>query len=176
MKKGMFNITGESIRKVAREALSPTFLFILLGAALLWYTSKLSYEYTTEMPIGIRIDGQKYRLTAIVKGRGSSILAQRLSLKSRLTFTIDELASRRSNETPGALIITPTSLQNAINGKIKDLEITQVIAAPEFMPPAAEADPDAESPREKRQRERKERKEAKEAARAADKAAETESK
>jgi hypothetical protein len=166
-----------------RQALSPTFLVILLGSALLWYVSKLSHEYTTDMPLSIRIDGEKYRLEAVVKGRGSNIVAQRLSLKNRLAFTIDELSSRRSTETPGALIITEASLQKAINGKIKDLEITQVTDAPEFIPPAVEevkepqkaeaADSEGgegETPKEKRQRERAERREAKEAARTAEKA------
>jgi hypothetical protein len=181
MKRSLLNIIGDRTRNVLRQALSPTFLLILLGSALLWYTSKLSYEYTTDMPLGIRIDGQRYRLTATVKGRGSDIIAQRLSMKSRLVFTLDELASRRSTDTPGALIITKTSLQNAINGKIKDLKIVQVTDAPLFVPRAARAEADksddgadqkGESERDKRRRERRERKQAKEAARAAEKAAE----
>jgi hypothetical protein len=176
MKRSLLNIIGDRTRNVLRQALSPTFLLILLGSALLWYTSKLSYEYTTDMPLGIRIDGQRYRLTATVKGRGSNIIAQRLSMKSRLVFTLDELASRRSTDTPGALIITPTSLQNAINGKINDLQIMQVTDAPLFVPRADKSDgKDGESARDKRRRERLERKQAREAARAAEKAAEAES-
>ncbi len=170
----MLNITGDSVRKVAREALSPTFIFILLSSALLWYTSKLSHEYTTDIPLGIRIDGQKYRIAVTIRGRGSHIMAQRLSLKSRLGFTLDELSSRRSTETPGALIIAKTSLQNAINSKINDLVIVQVTEAPEFTPSPREAtdgNSDAETAKERRQRERRERKEAKEAARAAEKEA-----
>ncbi len=134
MKKSVLNITGESVQKVLRQAISPTFLTMLLIAALLWYTSKLSDVYDYEMPLNIRIDGQKYRLTAIVKGRGSSILAQQLSLKRRLNFTLDELSPRKSRQTIGALTISPTSLQGAINGKISDLSIVQVVDAPEFVP------------------------------------------
>jgi hypothetical protein len=184
MRRSLLNITGESVRKVAKEALSPTFLLILLGATLLWYTSKLSHEYTTDMPLGVRIDGKKYRLTATIKGRGSNIVAQRLSLKSRLDFALDELSSHRSTETPGALVITPASLQKAINGKINDLEIVQVTDAPDFMPPVKEEEvadkpkkkeieeADGETPKERRQRERAERREAKAAEKAEAEAAE----
>lgn len=140
MKKGLLNITAEGVRRTLREALSPTFLIILLGAALLWYTSKLSHKYDAEIAMGIRIDGQKYRLTAIVRGRGSAIVAQQLSLKTPLSFTIDELSQRHSRKNLGAFVIAPASLQKAINGKINsdELVIVQVTDAPEFTPPAME--------------------------------------
>ncbi len=129
---------GDGVRGVFRQALSPTFLFILLGSAMLWYVSKLGNNYDTEMPLNIRIDGQKYRLTANVSGRGSTILAQRLSLKSRLNFTLDELVSRPSRDNPGSLTITPVSLQRAINGKISDLTVVEVTKAPDFVPAEVE--------------------------------------
>jgi hypothetical protein len=144
MKKGLLAIVADKIRGVFRQALSPTFLVILVISVMLWYASKLSKDYTTDIPMNISIDGQKYRLTATVKGRGSTILAQRLSLKRRLSFTLDELSSRRSRETPGAYTITPASLKRAIGEKISDdLEITGVIDAPEFIPAAEEGEQEA---------------------------------
>ncbi len=138
MKKGLLNIFAEKTRKVLRQALSRTFLVCLLCSAVLWYAGRLNSEYDTEIPLNIRIDGQKYRLTATVTGRGSTILAQRLSLKRRLSFTLDELSPRPSRQNLGALTIAPTSLQRAINSKITDLTVVQVIDAPEFIPEAAE--------------------------------------
>ncbi len=131
---GKHFISADAIRSLLRQALSPAFLLILLGSCLLWFTSKLGYEYKTEMPLKVRIDGQKYRLTAVVSGRGSTLVAQRMSLKSPLSLSLDELSSRSSRETPGALIITPASLQRAINDVINDLKIEQIVEAPEFTP------------------------------------------
>ncbi len=125
---------GENIRKVLRQALSPAFLLILLGSCLLWYTSKLSYDYTTEMPLNVRIDGQRYRLTAIVSGRGSTLVAWRLSLKSRLDFTLDELSAKPSPDTEGALVISPESLQKVLSNHLTSLQVVEVIDAPEFVP------------------------------------------
>jgi hypothetical protein len=168
----------ERIRGILRQALSPTFLIVLLGAAMLWYISKLGEEYTTEIEMGIRIDGQKYRLGVIVNGRGSAILAQQLSLKSRVDLTLDELSPRPSRETLGALTITPASLAKAINNKkISGLTVMEVTDAPEFTPPGADEaekdkkDNDKETAREKRKRERLERRQAKEAEDAGEEAA-----
>lgn len=124
--------------------LSPAFILILLGSCLLWYTTKLSYNYTTEMPVNVRIDGKKYRITATVTGRGSQIVAQRLSLKSRLEISLDDLSYRASRETEGAILITPASLARAINAKITNLTIDEVVDAPEFVP----APPEPEEPEE----------------------------
>lgn len=96
------------------------------------------------MPLKVRIDGQKYRITAKVSGRGSIIVAQRLSLKSPLNLSLSELSSRSSRETPGALIITPASLQRAINNVINELKVTQIIEAPEFIPEPKEPEKETE--------------------------------
>ena len=153
MKRGLLIITGDQIRKVFREALSPTFLIILLGAALLWYTSKLSNNYDTEIALNVRIDGQKYRFTAIVTGRGSAILARQLSLKRRRSFPLDELSPRPSRETLGALVIAPASLQTAYNGKNTDPDdpvIVEVLEMPEFIPAALEPEDGAASEKAKK--------------------------
>lgn len=175
MKRGLHNITGEAVRKAIREMLSPTFLLILSGVTLFWFASRLNIQYPTEMSLSIRIDGEKYRFDAIVSGRGSAIMARRLSLKRRPDFTLEELSYRRSNETPGALTMNKVSLQRATNNKINDPDFTivEVVDAPEFIPPTVESEDDAttETAKERRQRKRKERREA----RQADKAAETES-
>lgn len=147
MKKKQLDIDRERVVKVLRQALSPTFLLILLGSFLLWYTSKLSYDYTTEMPLDLRIDGQRYRITAIVTGRGSVLVGQRLSLKGPLHITLDELSTSPSTETEGALTITAASLQNAINGKTRELNITQIVDAPDFVPAPPEEGDDGKTKR-----------------------------
>ncbi len=143
----MLYINRESAKKTLRQALSPPFLLILLGSFLLWYTTRLNDNYTTEMPLNLRIDGQKYRVTAIVYGRGSTLVAQRLSLKSKLNFTMEELSTRASRENKGAFVINPTSLQRAINGKNSEMQVMQIVDAPDFVP-APEPAPDPEHEQE----------------------------
>jgi hypothetical protein len=143
MKKRLLTVVADKIRGVIRQALSPTFLIILVISVMLWYALKLNNVYETDIPINIGIDGQKYRITATVKGRGSTILAHQLSLKRRLNFTLDDFSIRRSRETPGAYTISPTSLQRVINERMKeksDVEIKGVVESPEFVPSADKED------------------------------------
>jgi hypothetical protein len=136
MREHLLHTIGDRLRRTIRRMLSPTFLAILLSAATLWYASKLNRSYDTEMALDIRIDGQKYRLTTIVTGRGSAILARKLSLKRAPRFTLEELSPRTSRKDVGAYSFAPASLQKAINDKTvdDDFVVISVTDAPEFVP------------------------------------------
>jgi len=174
MRARLLYTVGERARRMVRQMLSPTFLVILLTAAVMWYTSKLSTTYDTEMGLDIRIDGQKYRVTAIVSGRGTAILARKLSLKRAQNFTLDELLARRSRTNVGAYTFAPASLQKAINDRMgDDFVIVSVTDAPEFVPHSSEKkakkssateEKDKVSRREKRAVRREERRSARQAA------------
>jgi len=143
MKQRLLHTTAEWARRSVRQMLSPTFLVILLAASLMWYTSKLNRPYDTEMGLDIRIDGQKYRMTAIVSGRGTAILARKLSLKRSQNFTLDELSARRSRTNVGAYTFAPASLQKAINDRLgNDFVVVSVTDAPEFVPREADGKKD----------------------------------
>jgi hypothetical protein len=122
-----------NIKKVLGRVLSPAFLIILLTSFLLWYMAKLSHEYTAEMPLNIRIDGQKYRVTAVVNGRGSLLTAHQLSLK-KVNIRSEELAMRPSEEASGAFTITETSLQKALTNRLGNVKIVQIVEIPDFIP------------------------------------------
>jgi hypothetical protein len=135
MKQGFFkklNINRESISSLLKHALSPVFLLLLLSSFVLWYTTQLSKDYDIEMPLNVRIDGQKYRVTAQIQGKGTTIMAQRLSLKSKINIKLSELKVSKSLDNPDALIITPTSLLRAIDSKTSDLKVVQIIEMPDF--------------------------------------------
>lgn len=135
MRARLLHTVGERARRIVRQMLSPTFLVILLTAAVIWYASKLNNPYDTEMALYIRVDGQKYRVTTIVSARGSAILARKLSLKRLQNFTLEELSARRSRTNVGAYTFAPASLQKAINDRLgDDFVIVSVVDAPEFVP------------------------------------------
>ncbi len=149
-----FKINRETLKKVVQQALSPAFLIILLGSFLLWYMTKLSHDYNNvEMPLNVRIDGQRYRVTAVVNGRGSVLMAQRLALKGKINLKMDELTARKSKENPDALTITPASLQRAIDAKTSEIKVTQIVDAPDFIPAP---EPEKETRKERREKQRQE--------------------
>lgn len=146
MKKRLFgklNINRESIGKLLGHAISPVFLVLLLCSFVLWYTTKLGRDYDIEMPLNMRIDDQKYRVTAQVQGKGTTLLAQRLSLKSPINIKLTELKVRKSLDNPNALIINPESLTRAISSKTNDFKVVQIIEMPDFQ---------VELPKEKEER------------------------
>lgn len=135
MKKSILkklNINRETLRELLRHALSPVFLVLLLSSFVLWYTTKLGKEYTTQMPLNVRIDGQRYRLTAEVHGKGSTLMAQRLALKSKINIALGELSVKPSPDDPSALVITPASMLKAIDSKISEIKVLQIIDMPDF--------------------------------------------
>lgn len=139
-------ISRERMKGMLGQILSPAFLIILLGSFLLWYMTKLSHEYTTEIPLNVRIDGQKYGITAVVSGRGSLLMAHKLSLR-KVNLHAEELTMRRSKDIPGAMTITNSSLLKAISAKTGGLKVVQIVDAPDFIPePEEPEEPSAKEP------------------------------
>lgn len=135
MKKSILkklNINRESLRELLKHALSPVFLILLLTSFVLWYTTKLGKEYTTQMPINVQIDGRRYKLTAEVHGKGSTLMAQRLALKSKINIALSELSVKPSPDDLSVLVITPASMLKAINAKTSDIKVLQIIDMPDF--------------------------------------------
>jgi hypothetical protein len=158
MKKGFFkklNINRESISKLLKHTVSPVFLVLLLSSFVLWYTTKLGKDYDIEMPLNVRIDGQRYRVTAQVQGKGSTIMAQRLSLKSKISIKLTDLKVRKSAENPNALIITPSSLVKAIGSKTNDLKVVQIIEMPDFQPKQPKEPKKSKESKKKKEKDKK---------------------
>lgn len=133
MKKVNFkkiNINKETFRRLLKHALSPVFLVLLLSSFVLWFTTQLGIVYDTEIPINIRIDGQKYRITADVRAKGSTLMAQRLSLKSKISLKSSELTAKPSPDDPAWLIVDEGALRALVNSKTSDLEIKKITTLP----------------------------------------------
>ncbi len=118
----------DKLRNVLKHVLSPVFLGLLAVSFMLWYIIKLSYTYTTEMPINILVDGQKLRVTCVVQGQGSTL--QRFRMFSRINVKRSELAVSPSPDNPDMLVISPQSLEKAISVKSNDFKILSITDIP----------------------------------------------
>ena len=58
----------------ARRFSNPVFFGLLGLSFLLWYITKLSYTYTTDITIPVRIDSTQYTVRCNVEGIGYQIL------------------------------------------------------------------------------------------------------
>lgn len=122
-------------RKFFRQLLSPVFLTLLFASFVLWYVSKLSYTYTTEMPVNVRIDGRRLRVMCVVEGRGTALWGQRMSLRNRINIKSSELKMTPAASAPYVLIDS-ASLGKALTLKASDgnFRIISITEIPEFNP------------------------------------------
>ena len=114
----------------ARRFSNPVFFGLLGLSFLLWYITKLSYTYTTDITIPVRIDSTQYTVRCNVEGIGYQILMHKWTpRKNTVILSADNIAVNPSAVVPGF------ALQNIISAKISDLKIKTVEAPDEVEQP-----------------------------------------
>lgn len=123
----------DQIKQIAialSKRITPAFLVALALALIFWYSGKLKYTYTTEIPVTVVIEGERHRTTCMVEGTGHNIVATRY-LKRRTIklqrFDIDLIPVDGISNT---YEVTPESLQNAISVHNPSLKIISVSRLP----------------------------------------------
>lgn len=115
------------LRASVRRFSNPIFYMLLLLAFALWYVTKLSYPYTTEINIPVRIDSTYYSVRCTVEGVGYQILSHKIAPRKNLVkLTSDNVAITPSTITPGSYEVSSFSLQNGISAKLSNLKIISV--------------------------------------------------
>lgn len=129
------------IRAMVRRFSNPVFFMLLLMSFILWYVIKLSYTYTTEINIPVKIDSTYYSVRCGVEGVGYQILMHRIAPRKNLVkLSSDNVTITPSAITPGTYEISSFSLQNSISTKISDLKIISVESPVEIEFPKREDD------------------------------------
>ncbi len=117
------------IKILLRKYSSPVFLMLLFSSFILWYVTKLSYTYTTEMPVRVSINGEEFDVPCVVEGAGYRLFAHRYYVSNRVVLRPTDVEMRPSDSV-GFAVITPASLQNAISVRKADIKIVSVGAIP----------------------------------------------
>lgn len=127
----------ESVWKRLRHYVSPVYLMLLAASLVLWYISKLGYTYTTELPVRLNVDGERFDVACVVEGVGTNLFGYRVYMNKRLRIPLSELAYTPSPEEghEGRICIDAQSLQNAISLRISDIKIISVGEVPEIVKP-----------------------------------------
>lgn len=129
------------MKLLARRLSNPVFLFLLLLSTSLWYITKLSYTYTTEINIPVRIDSVNYSVRCNVEGDGYQILLHKIApRRNTVMLSPENVDIVPSSVTPGGYDISSYSLQNAISKKIATLRIISVDAPVEIALPSRRHD------------------------------------
>ena len=93
------------VKVTVRRLSNPVFLMLLALSLCLWYITKLSYVYTTDIQIPVRIDSTLYSVRCNVEGVGYQILKHKIApRRTGVDISSDNVAvsPRSSAGAPGS--------------------------------------------------------------------------
>ena len=105
---------------------TPLFLVMLGLSLILWYTSKLQYSYTAEVPVVVSVEGERHRVTCVVQGSGHNILSTRYFKRKPIKLKRSDVVLTPVEGVEGAWEVSPESLLNAISIRNADIKIVSV--------------------------------------------------
>lgn len=115
-----------------RNYVSPVFMMLLFVSFVLWYIIKLSYTYTTEIPVPVNIDGRKFRVTCRVEGLGSHLFAHRFYRSDKTRLTLDQIEHHFDDGDTCRIVLSPSSLLDAIAISHPDIRFISIGEVPEL--------------------------------------------
>lgn len=112
-----------------RRYISPVFVTMFFAAFVLWYITKLGYDYTTNYQIAVTVEGETFDVDCKIHGKGIDLFNVKvLSRKPSLSIPLAEL--RYEQVEWGMIRIDPESLQRAVASRIGDIDLISVGAVP----------------------------------------------
>ncbi|MFR9548694.1 MAG: hypothetical protein SNG57_07325 [Rikenellaceae bacterium] len=116
--------------KWLRHYVSLAFLVMLTAAFILWYIAKLSYTYTTDLYIDVKVGSSKFEVGCVVEGVGTNLFGYRLYKGGKVSIPLSELSYSRTGGAMGGVVIEPQSLQNALSVRYSDIKVVSVGVIP----------------------------------------------
>lgn len=120
-----------------KKTISPVFIAMFVAAFILWYITKLNYNYTTDYNVRLNIGGEKMEVPCVIEGKGTNLFNYKFQLSKRLRIPLDELHYTTVADEFGELFlqIDPKSLQNAISVRVSDIKIVSLGEIPMLSSP-----------------------------------------
>ena len=78
------------VKVTVRRLSNPVFFMLLALSLCLWYITKLSYVYTTDIQIPVRIDSTLYSVRCNVEGIGYQILKHKIAPAQRRGYLVGQ--------------------------------------------------------------------------------------
>ncbi len=122
----------DAVDRFFRNYVSPVFMLLLFVSFVLWYIIKLSYTYTTEIPVPVNIDGHKFRVACRVEGLGSHLFAYRFYRSDKTKLTLDKIDHTFIDGDTLRIALSPSSLLDAIAISHPDIRFISIGEVPEI--------------------------------------------
>ena len=123
-----------------KKSISPVFIAMFVAAFILWYITKLGYNYTTDYNVRLNINGEKMDVPCVIEGKGTNLFNYKFQLGKRLRIPLEELNYTTVVDDFGGTFfqIDPRSLQNAISVRVSDIKIVSLGDIPMLSGPESE--------------------------------------
>lgn len=111
-----------------KKSISPAFIAMFVASFVLWYITKLNYNYTTDYNVRLNIGGEKVEVPCVIEGKGTNLFNYKFQLSKRLRIPLEELSYQTVSDDFGEVFlqIDPKSLQNAISVRVSDIKVVSL--------------------------------------------------
>lgn len=116
-----------------RRRITPAFLIMIALSFIFWYSGKLQYTYTAELPVTVVVEGERVRAVCMVEGTGHNILSARYFKRKTIKLQRSEVELLPIDGVSNTYEISPTSLQNIISVRNSSLKVLSVSRMPFVM-------------------------------------------
>ncbi|MBO5813673.1 MAG: hypothetical protein J6R13_04080 [Alistipes sp.] len=112
----------------SKKSISPAFIAMFVASFVLWYITKLNYNYTTDYNVRLNIGGEKVEVPCVIEGKGTNLFNYKFQLSKRLRIPLEELSYQTVSDDFGEVFlqIDPKSLQNAISVRVSDIKVVSL--------------------------------------------------
>ena len=112
----------------SKRSISPAFIAMFVASFVLWYITKLNYNYTTDYNVRLNIGGEKVEVPCVIEGKGTNLFNYKFQLSKRLRIPLEELSYKAVEDDFGEVFlqIDPKSLQNAISVRVSDIKVVSL--------------------------------------------------
>ncbi len=121
---------GKEVYSSVKRRITPAFLVMVALSFIFWYSGKLQYTYTAELPVTVQIEGERVRTTCVVEGTGHNILSARYFKRKTIKLQRSEVELLPIDGVSNTYEISPTSLQNIISVRNSSLKVLSVSRMP----------------------------------------------
>lgn len=121
---------GKEIVGSVRQRITPAFLVALGLALIFWYSGKLQYTYTAEVPVTVIIEGDRHRATCVMEGTGHSIMGARYFKRKTVKLQRTDVEMIPVEGMSNTWDVAPESLQSAISVRYPSLKVLSVSRLP----------------------------------------------
>lgn len=121
---------GKEVYGRVKRRITPAFLVMVALSFIFWYSGKLQYTYTAEVPVVVAIEGERLRVTCTVEGTGHNIVAARYFKRKTIKLRRTEIELEPVEGVSNTYKISPESLQNIISVRNSSLKVLAVSRVP----------------------------------------------